>query len=1284
MKRFLLRCGFAIALFFTNSDLAVGAAKVDLSILASPTKLTSSLSLGLSGFLGTYLSSGISSPLSASSVTSYSTSSYETFYWPWCFEDASGNYRLKDPANLYGCSAGTCACTGDEAPIDLRDHLDSDLGTVSVNSGGHFTVGGKERRYFGTVYMNWINAPDMNQSSWFCGSHGVDCPWQAKLLAKRFAVTGNNLIRMHHIDHSPLVDNDGLDSETLGDMADFIQMMSEEKIAVDLNLHTIREFEESASAPTSGTDGDGLLSHEELHCSANSAVEHQSKNLVYVSDDLRELEKSWASGLLAGTPRSSTTALAAHPGVAFIEITNENPFTLFYAGNEENMAGLSEATCEEERTMYGSSLTPYWAAELTRDWQEWLEGKYGTMEAVETAWASTTATDLLAGHNGDFESFNPGTDSSLELGTATDSNYSGSATTRKLFSNWDFSNKNAYSATITAECDTADCSDSSRRIQMDLNHGSSSSGWTYADFNLVYKGYGVADSTGLITDYNADGDGDGTVESGEALTFSQDETVQVKMTYRITGYADENGGHDCSPQVTIWLRDDTTNSWVMDDAYFLNTDTSGAWYEYQANLTPAADYGDAQIKISLGSDCVQVQIEVAEVNLYEGAIYGLKTDETGFDSVEIIPYDDRSLMTGTRFADTVGFFMSKEEAHYSAMRKAVRDAGFAGPVENSNCFYDMTNFATRDTVLSSADYSGTDHVFTDSHAYWDSGWQHDADDDGDTDYFCNNGKSILEAYDTTDTLVSDDGETAVFHDGGASYNPIVKLARTSASGMPFLATEFSIGNGNPHMAEGLLFLAVQSSFQDWDGLTWNSYNNTQVGINVVLNEYRVSGISYTLENPVLTAIMPMASLIARGDYAATSTSTVEISYSDEGVLEHFSGEHAANDQTVDGLPAALALAYPMRLKAGGSTDKGAADYAAEIAAFTSDASDLKVSSPDGVVTWDFAKKYFRLNADKAQVFSGFISGKTYSSKSFAVRLENVDWAITGVATLDGEAISSSTDLWVTAASYVRNDGMESLVQNVDGNLCYAWDDVYVDYDVYGTGNTTKLWHGPGGDYDETAGTGYSETVFPQGVMAFDLGSTAVSAKAYAVDAIGRTASVTLTPSSTKKGYYVMEFNRTPYAFSSASFPAGGTLAKTPWFRIEVTRDTDSDGIDDDHDPNPSRANSWNWVNSATGTTYTTGDASDGNSYAYLSGSYSAGTYDVDGVVDSSKAGGSVFKDCPAAATASSSVATWPVSVTKAVSSLPVVKRGTYGACILKAATVSPTKKATGAGRVIIP
>lgn len=75
-------------------------------------------------------------------------------------------------------------------------------------------------------------------------------------------------------------------------------------------------------------------------------------------------------------------------------------------------------------------------------------------------------------------------------------------------------------------------------------------------------------------------------------------------------------------------------------------------------------------------------------------------------------------------------------------------------------------------------------------------------------------------------------------------------------------------------------------------------------------------------------------------------------------------------------------------------------------------------------------------------------------------------------------------------------------------------------------------------------------------------------------------------------------------------------------------DDDGDGLADSIDPNSTKANTWYWVNSKTGTVLNSGDASDGKSYTYIAGTYLAGQVIVNGVVDKTKAyAGSTFKDC---------------------------------------------------------
>jgi hypothetical protein len=261
-------------------------------------------------------------------------------------------------------------------------------------------------------------------------------------------------------------------------------------------------------------------------------------------------------------------------------------------------------------------------------------------------------------------------------------------------------------------------------------------------------------------------------------------------------------------------------------------------------------------------------------------------------------------------------------------------------------------------------------------------------------------------------------------------------------------------------------------------------------------------------------------------------------------LDHFSGSYAIGDSTVEDMPAAIALTNPIRRTIGGPTSTDATDYAAEIGEFETQAETLSLSSSDKVVNWDFGNHYFTLNADKAQGFIGFIQGQTLATNRLAAYLENPDYGIIMATALDDKDFDETENLLVTTTAYGRNDGQYDLVTETDGKLCYS------------TTNSAHL--GPGDSYDESTGEGYSQTLFPQGVIALDLGASASAVSVTAVDALGRTAAVTVQ-SATESGRYIFEFNRNSYDFSSDTFGSDGSIDKTLWFKVAVTRDTDTDG-----------------------------------------------------------------------------------------------------------------------------
>lgn len=1170
----------------------------------------SSTTKTLSESLSDYLASGLTSTLrSETPATHTDPDEFQTFYWPWC-RDSGGTKTLDDPADLYGCKTTSCPCTGYESPVDMRNYLDNTLGAVSVNSSGHYEVGGKERRFFGMYFANHAaNYPDKDNATY---------TWNAEMIAKRFAVTGLNMHRMLDLDNENFLGDtlDTIDSDKLSDFVSNIDMLGNEGIAVDLALHSNRGdggqgLIESSTTATSSSDGDGILSAEELRCSADSTDYHVSKSLVYVSDDLREVEKKFARDLLQASSDNGTT-LANHDALALIEITNENPLASMYASGY--LHGVEGAACEEADHQY---FTQYWADELTRDFQDWLEDKYsGDFSMLEAAWSSTSGSDLLNGHNGDFEDWNP---DESNLSTST-----GSKDTifKRVFLNWNrsYSSKNGVtvsSITGQGQTYTADDGTSKRYLKLSLGQSGTLENWSAENFKLRFEGFATSasssateidqyccnglddDSDGLtdgddydcngqrgfavesdcangvdddsdgatdsvdtncqtsasapdchdgsleITHFNKDMDADGLVSSSEGLSFEKDQPYTARITYKIDSFTDSSGGSDCSPRLQFFLLDGDTSNNISGDSITLSTDNSD-WQTTETCLMPNADdmpdafeidntIENGQLQFALGNDCASVVLLIDEIQVLSQGI-GLTNDESSFESVGISSYDNRLCMGTQRWDDTVTFFKEKAEAHYEAMRQEIRDNSFAGPIQNTNCNYSMPDTASRDKTLDTTAYSGTDSIFTDSHVYWDSGTTND-----NGDLFCYHGTPYLSAYETTEQLTSESEINGTYNNDNL---PPIRGAHSALSGMPYMITETATYIGNPYREEGALLMAIQSSFQGWDGVILNGYNYWDYSLDSVLNQYKMPRIQYSLENPLFSALLPAASLIIRNDYAKTAASTITLSYSDDDILDHFSGSYALGNAAVEGMPTAIALTHPVRRTVGGTASTDAAtDYATEISEFETQAASLSLSSSDGVVNWDFGNHYFTLNAGKAQGFVGFIQGKTLATDELAVYLENPDYGIVMATALDDKGFDETENLLVTTTAYGRNDGQYDLVTEVDGQLCYP---------------TGGLQLGPGDSYDESTGEGYSQTIFPQGVIALDLGASASAVSVTAVDALGRTAAVT-AQSTSENGRYIFEFNRDTYDFLSTMFSSDGSLDKTLWFNVAVTRDTDTDG-----------------------------------------------------------------------------------------------------------------------------
>jgi len=177
---------------------------------------------------------------------------------------------------------------------------------VTVTADGHLAVAGTRTRFFG---MNVSHLPDKAD---------------ATDLAGRLASLGVNIVRFHHID-APWAQNllpntygrstRQLDPAGLDRLDWFVAELERHGVYVDLNLLTGRYFNSKDGLPA---EIDGIKEWKARHA------------LGFFSDDAYALQTEYARQLLTHVNPYTDLAYTDDPGVAVVELTNENGLIMAY------------------------------------------------------------------------------------------------------------------------------------------------------------------------------------------------------------------------------------------------------------------------------------------------------------------------------------------------------------------------------------------------------------------------------------------------------------------------------------------------------------------------------------------------------------------------------------------------------------------------------------------------------------------------------------------------------------------------------------------------------------------------------------------------------------------------------------------------------------------------------------------------------------------------------------------------------------------------------------------
>ena len=247
-------------------------------------------------------------------------------------------------------------------PIWVTDYQPIETRSERLTAAEHFRRGGRDVRLWG------VN---------LCFGGDFPTHEDAPYVAERLAAAGVNSVRCHHMDTSRwprgiwnAQDGKTIEPQALDRLDYFINELAKRGIFVNLNLHVGRAHSQYLGLPRANTEFDKIVG--------------------IFTPALIDAQKQYAKDLLTHVnPYRGGVRYADDPAVAFVEITNEDSFFMWDGD-------------EKLRT-----LPPYYGDILRDQFNSWLRKRYGTDDALRTAWSQGTqplGENLL--QNGTFTNWN--------------------------------------------------------------------------------------------------------------------------------------------------------------------------------------------------------------------------------------------------------------------------------------------------------------------------------------------------------------------------------------------------------------------------------------------------------------------------------------------------------------------------------------------------------------------------------------------------------------------------------------------------------------------------------------------------------------------------------------------------------------------------------------------------------------------------------------------------------------------------------------------------------------
>lgn len=330
-----------------------------------------------------------------------------------------------------------------------------------------------------------------------------------------------------------------------------------------------------------------------------------------------------------------------------------------------------------------------------------------------------------------------------------------------------------------------------------------------------------------------------------------------------------------------------------------------------------------------------------------------------------------------RFHKEAAFYMGLEDSYFQSMRRLIRDELGSRSLlvgTRANTVYPLLRSAARLDVV-------------DGHTYW----QHPR--------YLEDPAGKRHGFEI--------GNTPMVNEPLRSS--VIQLSKAAVAGKPYTVSEVNHPFPNEYACEGIPVLGAYAALQDWDGIFWFSYGNSDPAN---WQAYQ-SGHFLLRPDPVKMAeIAAGAAMFLRAD-VQPARSTVARSYSATQVIESLRLPRSEQPWFTPGFPLSLPLRHAVRISSLDGEPTGRFEDAASdpIVADTGELTWRK--SPRGVVT---------VNTPRSQALVGFV-GEANGTKNLAVQVRNRFCAVMLTA-LDTRPLTRSARMLLAAGARVANTGME--------------------------------------------------------------------------------------------------------------------------------------------------------------------------------------------------------------------------------------------------------------------